>query len=225
MIFDFFRKSSTTRHQDKIWLSRAQKYRGICREVEQLQQVRPIVVLLAFFRRSWTELGEQLTKSGLHHLPHQETLSPPALLSLFNRTPEGGVSLVLAEATSDLAYGNAPHAPAPAVPRHLIVLEHYPLRARDEALERAAAALPFPHHLTFHGALDEPLFQQHGAERIVPMWKSLGLAEDGCLESEPVSQALASAQKAIGRQVRSEIRADSAEDWFARNLDDHPRSA
>ncbi len=225
MIFDFFRKSSTTRRADKVWLSRTHKYRGIGKAIAQSQRVRGIVVVVAFFRRSWTELVDHLTQQAIRHSPQQETLSAPALLSLFNRTPEGGVSLVLAETVTDLAHGDAPHAPAPAVPRHLIVLEHYPLRARDEALERAAACLPFPHRLTFHSALDEPLFQCYGGDRIVPIWKSLGMPDDDSLESEPVSKALANAQKAVGRRVRSEIPADSAEDWFARNLDNHPWSA
>jgi len=44
------------------------------------------------------------------------------------------------------------------------------------------------------------------------------MPEDGCLEHETIGKVLAGAQKAVARQVRSEIHADSAEDWFARNI-------
>ena len=101
MLFDFFRKSSTTRREDKVWFSRSHKYRGICQEIAQVQRVRGIVVVVAFFRRSWTEVAHHLTQQAIRHTPHQETLSHATLLSLFNRTPEGGVSLVLAEAASE----------------------------------------------------------------------------------------------------------------------------
>ncbi len=225
MLFDFLRKPPTTRREDKIWLTRAHKYRGICQELTHLQRLRPIVVLLAFFRQSWSDLADRLAEQGLPHSPHQETLSAPALLSLFNRTPEGGISLVLAEAASDVAYGESSHPAAPAVPRHLIVVEHYPLAGRDEAAVRAAAHLPFPHRLAFHGALDEPLYQRFGGERITPMWKSLGLPEDGCLENDALGKAIANAQKLVARQVRTETYADSQEEWFARNLGDFPRNA
>jgi preprotein translocase subunit SecA len=218
MRFDLFRTSSTSRRTDKVWLSRDHKYRGICREIAEVQRVRGIVVVVAFFRRAWTELADRLAQQAIRHTAFQETVNGPVLLSLFTRTPEGGVSLVLAEAAGDAAYGDHSQPPIPAVPRRLLVVEHYPLRARDEAVEKAAARLPFPHSLTFHSALDEPLFQRYGSERIVPLWKSLGMPEDDCIEHEAIAKVLANAQKAVGREVRAEIRADSAEDWFAHNL-------
>ena len=67
-------------------------------------------------------------------------------------------------------------------------------------------------------ALDEPLFQIFGSEKIIQMMKQLGMKENESVQHTMLSKSIQNAQEKIEKKVQVEHTAHSQKDWFEINL-------
>jgi len=96
----------------------------------------------------------------------------------------------------------------------VIFLEHYPIRSKEEVLIKDWNVK----QIIFLNALDEPLFQQFGGERMIQMMKTLGVKEGEFLEHSLITKSIENAQHKLEKKVSFESHANSAKEWFAKNI-------
>lgn len=92
----------------------------------------------------------------------------------------------------------------------VIVLEHYPMPQKEEALLSAVE----PAEILVLSALDEPLLQHFGGEKLALLVQKLGLEPTEFLEHNMISNSLARAQQKISEKVIADFSARSQEEWF-----------
>lgn len=104
-------------------------------------------------------------------------------------------------------------------PPAILVVERHPLPDENRALlirltELAPGVVP-----TFFSAIDDPLMQTFGGERIVALLDALGLEPDEPIEHRMVSEAMANARRKLADRLGTgpPVRARSMEEWFTRN--------
>ena len=95
-----------------------------------------------------------------------------------------------------------------------LVAERHPLRAQDDRVERAAAALPYATTVQFVLSFDDPLVERFVGDRVKDLLAQLGVSADEEISHPMISAAIEKAQKKIAAELLEEVRADSAEDWL-----------
>lgn len=211
MIAVMGRRRGLTRLDDRVWMNREHKYRGIAADILQGQTEEMACLVVAHFSDTFNALepGLRAQNVACEAYPSGPDPSRPWL-----KLRAGGPA-VIALATA-LAGPSSPPADAP--PLSLIVAERYPVRARDDALERFAAEWPAPVRLGFHLSLDEPLMRRFGGDKIAGLWSALGLQREESVSAGPVNTSIRQAQEKLARHARVDRDADSAEQWFELNL-------
>jgi hypothetical protein len=96
----------------------------------------------------------------------------------------------------------------------LIFAEHYPLTEKENTLFQKLGLK----EATVWSALDEPLFQLFGGERIIELMKKLGMNEEEAIEHSMISKSIGNAQEKIASKVNIEQSARSQKDWFQKNM-------
>jgi hypothetical protein len=95
---------------------------------------------------------------------------------------------------------------------HIIVLEHYPLRAREAALLSASE----PASIRVLSALNEPLLQAFGGNEVANMMSKMGLASGETVAHPLIGKSIAQAQERLAEKVLTDFATSSAQDWFRR---------
>ena len=98
--------------------------------------------------------------------------------------------------------------------RQILFLEHYPLRAKEDALVQHCLQPRF----TVYNSLTEPLFTQFGGERIIEVMRRFGMNANEPLQHKMISRSLEKAQKKIAGKIALEQPAGSQEEWMRRNI-------
>jgi len=95
-----------------------------------------------------------------------------------------------------------------------VFAEHYPLHEKELELLKN---WPTEKILVF-SALDEPLFKHFGSDKIIPLFKIMGIKEDEVIEHAMVSKSIRKGQEKIAGKVILEQSADSQEEWMRKNI-------
>jgi len=98
--------------------------------------------------------------------------------------------------------------------KRVFFLEHYPLRTTEENLMQDWN----PIEITVLNALDEPLFEQFGGDRIVGLMEKMGMLEDEFLEHSMISSSIKNAQEKLQQKITVENSTNSSKDWFKMNI-------
>jgi hypothetical protein len=158
----------------------------------------------------WINQNERLKGSWLLLLQHPGAV----LLSWFNQTKEEYEKYFVENGiTQEIKIAGLPGLHL-TPEQTVIFLEHYPLRSKEEALIKDWNVK----QIIFLNALDEPLFQQFGSERIIQMMKALGIKEGEFLEHSLISKSIENAQHKLEKKITFESHANSAKEWFAKNM-------
>ncbi len=96
----------------------------------------------------------------------------------------------------------------------VIFAEHYPLAEKENTLFQKIGLK----EVTIWSALDEPLFQHFGGERIIELMTRLGMNEEEPIEHSMISNSIRKAQEKIADKVTIDPSARSQKDWFQKNL-------
>ena len=102
------------------------------------------------------------------------------------------------------------------IDKHIpVFLEHFPLAADEQELVKN---WPLEKVGVF-SALDEPLFQRFGGDKIKELLLKLGLQEDEAIEHPLISKAIINGQSNLAKKVNFPATASSQQAWFEKNID------
>jgi hypothetical protein len=94
----------------------------------------------------------------------------------------------------------------------IIMLEHHPLPAQEEAILKAEETAS----ILVLMAMDEPLFTRFGGERLTSLMQKLGVGDDEVIEHSMISSSLRRAQEKLAEKAIVDFTAQSQEEWFRR---------
>ncbi len=97
--------------------------------------------------------------------------------------------------------------------KKIVFAEHYPLLSKEEELYKRMNLQT----VEVFSSLNEPLFKQFGADKIIEMMQRLGVTEDEVIEHKMVTTAIRKAQEKIEKKVLVEQTAGSQGDWLQKN--------
>lgn len=98
--------------------------------------------------------------------------------------------------------------------KKLILLEHYPLRSKEEDLISKLQ----PAGVVVFNSLEEPLFAHFGGDRLTQMISSLGLKEDEMIEHPMISKSIEQAQQKLEKEIIVEHTTNSQKEWMEKNI-------
>ena len=82
--------------------------------------------------------------------------------------------------------------------KNIIFAEHYPLQQKEKELYKKLNL----EKVNVWSALDEPLFQIFGSEKIIQLMKQLGMKENESVQHTMLSKAIQNAQEKIEKKFR-----------------------
>ena len=202
-------------NSDKVWLDEGRKLHGICSEIAAAKDNGLTVLAIAHFESTFASLEAALRERPLDYSVYS-AFDYSTLCSPGERDGPGRVWVALAR---DFSARGVPAREKPEPVRlSIIVAEHHPMPARDDAVMEAAASLPCKSQIDFHTSLADPLLSRFGGEAVRSLFQRLGLDEETAISHPMVSAAIRKAQERIGKQVGQDIHARSADEWFRHNL-------
>ena len=201
----------TTQTDDRVWFNSQRKFAGICADVMATRNDGLTTLLLAHFPVTLSILESSLRTAGVEF----HTFSIADAPTLCSTAVKGKILVGLTRAfqpTRANLVAEADHR------MQIIVAEHYPTYGRDKTIVDLAELSPCKPQVCFHAALDDPLMQHFGSDKIVTLFKRLGNDEAECISHSLVTAAIRNAQQKIEQQVQREMQTQSMEDWFRFNL-------
>ncbi|HEX6622092.1 MAG TPA: hypothetical protein VF064_00160, partial [Pyrinomonadaceae bacterium] len=142
-------------HEDKVWTDEARKLEGIRRDVEEARGEGLSVLVVAHFENMLSSVSQRLRECSIEFKTYASG-DPSALCA---RASGGGAppSVWVVLASHLWTSGHAVAPKSGEVSLRVLVAEHHPLLAKDEALLAALLRLPCRSRVTFHAALDDAL--------------------------------------------------------------------
>ena len=99
-----------------------------------------------------------------------------------------------------------------------LFLGHYPLLATEDKILLPLSS-DFPHvTISFCLSMEDPVFGLFGGEKYKPLFETMGMKKDECIEHAMVSKAIRRALEKASESLTSEVKATSEQEWFARNF-------
>jgi hypothetical protein len=97
----------------------------------------------------------------------------------------------------------------------IIFLEHFPLRAKEEALVQNCMQVEF----IFYNALTEPIFAYFGSDKIIDVMSRLDYKDDETIQHKMIDSSLLKAQQKIAERVQFETNTSASQsDWMLVNV-------
>ncbi|MCK6473263.1 MAG: hypothetical protein L6R28_16080 [Planctomycetes bacterium] len=194
---------------DVIWFSKAGKYGGLLRRMNQYAGQK--VLLAAHFRATMLELA------GCHEffrsLPNPQSVED--LRAFLNLAPDPDKAQVCAVDAALLQ--TWPEDNAPKTGRGIVLgIERFPLRDADDALVVGARRLPLECEVEFHLSLDDTVLRIFIKDSVVEFLRS-NSKPDQPMESNMVSNSIKRAQERIRKNVVNETPCESVEAWLTQN--------
>ena len=201
-MFSFFKKKKPQPgFTESVWISTAAKFEAIQKHA-QTNAGQP-VWLIYHFEDSATALEQVLTALS----------TPCKRTQRMNEASDAGTAwLMPASAIGGQLQGYS--GPQPQV----LVIEHYPLQARDLELYNALQQL-FPGMAAQqYTGMDEPVMQQFGSERIVSMMERLGIKRDEAISHPMITKSIARALEKVAADAKGDAATSSQQAWFDTNM-------
>jgi preprotein translocase subunit SecA len=206
-------KKSNITAADRIWLTKAARYRGLCRELaEHLASAQPSL-LLAHFPATLTELQQELSRQGIPHRLVDHSLSAQEVNGWAG--PLGFVHLGLARQLQPDPFPSQRAEGEGLI--QIFVAERHFLRECDDVITSFAAGLGKPCHVTYHTSLEDPLMKVFAGDWVKKTLQHLGMDESAPIESPMVARQVRVAQEKFAAQSRRHYEANSAGEWLKFN--------
>ncbi|MBC7826508.1 MAG: hypothetical protein H7122_02090 [Chitinophagaceae bacterium] len=138
------------------------------------------------------------------------------VIAWFPQTQQHWQNYLLQQGRSDTVMIVRQTSALQLVNKTVILLEHYPLAGKESAFLE-----------NLHGdniyiaiALDDPLFNYFGGDRIAALLQAMGTNQDETIEHELVTRAIHNAQMKLEKRLSMENTANSMQEWFEKNARD-----
>lgn len=181
---------------DSIWMTKQAKYAGIAKQLEDLSTSGTVAILLvAHFPDELERLSE--IADGVTGVPVMATLAKKLSTGI-------ATNLNLNESNRV----------------DVLVGERHPIPAVDQQVEQFAGSFPCRVRVARHVSLEDSLINQFAGDSVAEVLKRIGMEENSAIQSSMVSRRITAAQKRIQGQVQAGYDAESAEEWFRKNMPD-----
>lgn len=195
-----FLKSDKPAYSDRVWRTSPMAMRGMITDAMQAITHKQVPVVLCYFEHELNQINAFLSEKGV----------PNNALANYNRQ-EQVVWFSLASTASLLS----------SLPKESVTIlffGHYPLPTKEnELLQTIQQAVPSA-NIVFYSSLDEQAFKIFGGDRLTSLLDSMGMKEDEVIEHAMVTRSMLRAREKVQSGVRTEIPAQSEEEWYAKNV-------
>jgi hypothetical protein len=181
----------------KVWKTRADAVKGMSTEAMKAVTKGMTAIVVTFFPNRHQECKSFFVQNGI---PHSD-LSTDDL--------PGGPSIILLPATKLDSYRRTDQK-QPV----LLFYGPSPLPGREEMISERIV----PVSQCCCASLDDPFFKAFGMEKVVTLMETLGMQNDESIEHAFVDKAIRSAQEKLGKKVKNEIKSETEEEWFQKNI-------
>lgn len=196
---------------DKVWFDSERKLLGIVSDMRSEIEAGNNVLVLSHFPVSLTKLIRLLSDANIQHRSYS-SFDAAQLCEASSGTVWVGLARAF-QAPPAMHVSGANKAPL-----KILVLEHHPLRSKDQALLDFAEKLSCEPEVCFYFALDDPLLLHFNGDSIQTLFKKIGIDESETLSHPLITKAMANAQEKLESSVPQDLQAESIEDWFKYNL-------
>lgn len=199
--------------EDKVWFDADRRLDAICKEALDATANHSSALILAHFKTTLAAVEDRLNARSIEYKSYSQFEFSSLCLRQLDETP----TIWVGQASHFKARSNPPIERSRSS-LFILVAEHHPMAARDQALLDAANSLSCKSQVTYHTSLSDGLMMHFGGERLRGLMKQLGMPEQECVSSPVISRAIRTAQKKIEKQVQLEVQTMSPEEWFKYNL-------
>jgi preprotein translocase subunit SecA len=206
-------KKSYVTTTDRIWLTKAAKWRGLCGELFEHLSIAQPSVLLAHFPATLAEVQQELSRQGVSYRSFDHSISAKEVNRLAH--PGGLIRLGLVKQLEPDPFPDQ-HAERVGLIQILVAERHF-LRECDDVVITFAGGLGKRCHVTYHCSLEDPLMKVFAGEWVKEVLARLGMDESAPVESGMVAQRVRGAQRKFAARAERECDADSAEEWLQSN--------
>ncbi|WP_299456892.1 hypothetical protein [uncultured Microscilla sp.] len=206
----FKKKKKGIQADDKVWISKVAKFKGLYRFLEKITEAGAIVLIVHHFDNTQQEVQLMLEKLEVSHqtIEASDMVTNPTNIFVINAHNLSQLSTL----PQYLAHGNQ---------LQVIVSEHYPAYERDqEVLQQIKDYLPNA-PICFFTSLDEPFMQLFGSDRIIGMMESMGMDENESIAHSMVTKAIMKAQQKVEKHALQTIYTASQQEWFDKREINH----
>lgn len=205
-MWPFNRKKSRLTKEDKVWMHNAARYLNLIKDMESLTGSGQTVLLCCFFGDTHAYLSDLLEKT---QISFNLCSSPGQIIS--EKTNLIQASVLMKEKQLQTFSG-------PTGPLEVLLPEHHPLFSVEEDFFEVLEAGGGEVVCRFYLSLDDPLFSVFGAGNIEQMMQRLGMTEEEHITHNLITQAIVKAQVKTEKKAKNAFSADSAEEWYNRNM-------
>lgn len=204
----FKKKQDTAQISDKVWINTSARNRGLVKDIKAAVSQQQTVSIFYFFKDSkkmielilnevgieFSELENSNLSTSVVIIPASELEKSMSLQGKFKRRAEKGNG-------------------------SLFFLEHYPmLSVEQQFFEVLSLQTVHPIKAVFYLAMDGPLLQSFGGDRLIGTMQSMGISEDECTEHNMITKSIERAQKKLEKKLDgNEIKTHSEEEWYKTN--------
>lgn len=207
-----FLKSDKPTYTDKVWRTSHMAWRGMITEALKALTQDDIAIVFTFFDKTQQEIIDFLKQSNAPYFQITAELTGEAAKQ------EKVVFLCDAGLIHSTALQGLLTTWSGKTKVTFLFAGHYPLPSREQpVIQKLNASFP-KSEIIFCSSLDDPAFTIFGSDRMVDLLDKLGMKEDEAIEHALVTKAMTRAREKVESSVRSEIAANSEEEWFAKNV-------
>ncbi len=204
-----FGKKKPARPSVTVWANSALKFQAIAEALKTNAATKTVAV--AHFPETLRQIQSTLEKENLP----VEVLSSGKVFGVPTFLKEAASRNAATLALSDVFPTTPSASPTEKFKVQIIVAELYPVPERDLALQDLFSS--FGVSLRYYVALDDPLMKRFGSDQLIEMMKQLGGSETDPIEHELVTNSIFKAQEKIKASATSDLKSESADEWFKKN--------
>ena len=203
-MFSLFKKKKQPESgfTESVWVSTAAKYEAIQR-FAQANSSQPVWLLYHFAD----------TASALEQVLNALN-TPCQLIQRMNDAKQPGTASLLPASS---IVGQLQSFSGTAQPR-ILVVEHYPLQARDVELAAALNQLFPGAEIQQYIGLDEPIMALFDSERLMNLLERMGVERNEAISHSMVTKSIGRALTRIAKSATGDAAAKSQQEWFDRNV-------
>ena len=200
-------KPNPPKTADKVWATHAECLRGVVTEALLAIKRSELPVLITYFDIAHQELTHFLDSSSVpcvvaNAFTGRDAFHQKNMLVVMNAADTGSLKNNISKDTKLI----------------FLFLGHYPLLATEDKILLTLSS-DFPHAIiSFCLSMEDPVFGLLGGEKFKPLFETMGMKKDECIEHAMVTKAIRRALEKVSESVTSEMKATSEQEWFTRNL-------
>ncbi|MBN2542161.1 hypothetical protein JXI42_04790 [bacterium] len=214
-----FKTNKYTRFEDKIWLNKALKYKGISEEIKQVLNKFSLVLVVVHFKDTLHELQKAFNENRVYYrvLSNSWEIFAPIIQELSNENIRAVI--LMSQLLPDIKMSNDFKVVKPEKKKeyYFLITEHYPIDEKDNLTMSFVNELPFKSSLCFHVSLDEPLMKSYVNADFIKLMKNLGWDEDKNISHPMLTRSIEKIQKSVKGYATGDQKVNSMEDWFRYN--------